>query len=372
MQQDEELLTSVSHPQSTFTPAAAAVTGVVLGAIFLGLGLLVASNIEFVWTWDYWAQVSVSSTEITTVTVDRSAILRNFGLLVLATVGLCLGVWRSVLAYQQNKTAIRQTENAIAQRRLSEKGLQVERFQKSASMLASEELTVRIAGVFSLRKLAENDPDEEYLEVLELLVAFVREKATLREEVNVYDADCNEEALQPEHRLPSDIGEAIGTISHIRKYVKDAKEREDDAGWYAELKDVNLSFAELRHVDLSVAQLHYAKFIGAQIIRSDFSGGDLWAADFHRAKFFNRVNVSGANLEFIHVSGADLGGLEYDETTNFRNIWAWESEPPIGLPDELLRELVVRGEDELDWDEFYQRVKGRTSTRPKSVSGEYS
>ena len=58
-----------------------------------------------------------------------------------ATIALPLAVWRGVVADRQSTAA--------------QEGLRNERYQKGAEMLGSEILSVRMAGIYALRHLAE-------------------------------------------------------------------------------------------------------------------------------------------------------------------------------------------------------------------------
>ena len=64
---------------------------------------------------------------------QRGVTIRNFGLPILAIVGICLAVWRSIIAQEQADTAARSLQN--------------DRYQKGAEMLGSEHLSVRIGGI---------------------------------------------------------------------------------------------------------------------------------------------------------------------------------------------------------------------------------
>ncbi|MBL6430345.1 MAG: hypothetical protein HPM95_00445 [Alphaproteobacteria bacterium] len=155
-----ERLSSSPPEGCTFKAPEALVWGVFLGAAGVALAALVLSGAE-IWTLDYWGSD------------DRSAVLRNLGLLVIAIPAL-------YLAWKRTTTATRQADTANRQQRVAERGLNIDRYQKGAQMLESEELSVRIAGIFGLRDLAMSDPEESYILVQSLLFAFIREKSKER------------------------------------------------------------------------------------------------------------------------------------------------------------------------------------------------
>ena len=90
----------------------------------------------------------------------NSATVRNIGLLAVGVIAILLAFWRSNVAERQAETA--------------QAGLLNERYQKGAEMLGSGVLSVRLGGIYALKRLAEEHPKEFHIQIIELFCAFVR------------------------------------------------------------------------------------------------------------------------------------------------------------------------------------------------------
>ena len=89
-----------------------------------------------------------------------STTIRNLALILAGLVALPLAMWRSIVADRQATTA--------------QLSLLNERYQRAAEMLGNEVLSVRLAGVFALQRLATEHPDQYHVQVMGLFCAFVR------------------------------------------------------------------------------------------------------------------------------------------------------------------------------------------------------
>ena len=96
-----------------------------------------------------------------------STTIRNMGLVIGGAIALAIAGWRSVVADRQSRAAQRQAETAEAD-------LLNKRYQDGAAMLGSEVLAVRLAGIYALRRLAEEHAQECHIQAMRLLAAFVR------------------------------------------------------------------------------------------------------------------------------------------------------------------------------------------------------
>ena len=124
-------------------------------SVAVGVGGLI---VAFVW-WD-WLSEGASTSEV----------IRNVGLLVAGLVAFPLAIWRALVADRQASAAQRQTATA-------QQGLLNERFQKGADMLGSDNLSVRLGGIYALQSLALEYPEQYYVQCMRLLCAFVRNPA---------------------------------------------------------------------------------------------------------------------------------------------------------------------------------------------------
>ena len=108
--------------------------------------------LAIVLSWVFWDWLRDGESGSTTI--------RNIGLLIGAAIAMVLAVWRSRVAGRQAATA--------------ERGLLNDRFQKGAEMLGSDVLAVRIGGIYGLRHLAREHPQQYHVQVMRLFCSFVR------------------------------------------------------------------------------------------------------------------------------------------------------------------------------------------------------
>jgi len=96
-----------------------------------------------------------------------SELVRNFGLLGAAVVGLTLAGMRVAAANRQAQAALRQAE-------LSRRDHVAELFNRAVGQLDDPKLQVRLGAIYTLRQIAQDFPDLTG-PVLELLTIYVRE-----------------------------------------------------------------------------------------------------------------------------------------------------------------------------------------------------
>ncbi|MBG6158373.1 uncharacterized protein YjbI with pentapeptide repeats [Labrenzia sp. EL_159] len=306
----------------------------------------------------------------------------------LALIALPLAGWRSWTAHQQARTANKQ-------HLLSEVGLMIDRFQRGAQMLESDELSVRLAGVYVLRELAASDPDDTYLLVLDLLCDFIRENSKTREIIN--------EGKSQYSPLPHDLQKALENVSLLRNTVRRAAKLEQRHNWRPDfryalfestvLTSLNLSGANLRGANLANSNLDDANLTGAILRNANLSGvtcrwTKLNRANLHEADltgaFFNGAILNGANFSSARLKKAVFGRTSLADTSlisanlanavierteisdarldfailkncKFIETWSYEKSMPDGLPDHLACQVGKRKEGE-DWGDFVDRM----------------
>jgi hypothetical protein len=101
--------------------------------------------------------------------ITVSELVRNFGLLAAAVIGLILGGMRVVAANRQAHAAQRQAE-------LARRGHVAELFNRAVGQLDDEKLQIRLGAIYTLRQIAHDFPDLAGA-VLELLNVYMRENA---------------------------------------------------------------------------------------------------------------------------------------------------------------------------------------------------
>jgi hypothetical protein len=102
--------------------------------------------------------------------IQISELIRNYGLLAAAVVGVGLAWWRSRASNRQALAALRQAE--IAQR-----DHVVELFNRAIDQLGSEKLEVRLGAIYTLKRISRDAQYVDYrVPILETMTAYVRER----------------------------------------------------------------------------------------------------------------------------------------------------------------------------------------------------
>ena len=252
-------------------------------------------------------------------TVSNSESLRNVGLLIGGGLAFIFAGWRAWVAERQANAARRQAEIAqhqvevvqgqveasraqieIAQAaaETARQSLQNDRYQRATEMLGSEVLTVRIAGIYALERLADEFPELYHLQVIRLFCTFVRvSTSTSSSELFLTSHDEEPEEIP---RLRADLQEVMRAIGLRGSQGYSLELAEKDFKLY--LRDVNISGVEVRDANLSGAWLTKAKLSRAVLPYADLSGARLRVA-----------NLSGAKLRYSNLSEAVFWGADLSE-----------------------------------------------------------
>ena len=133
----------------------------VAGCLILGLGVVVG-----VWQWE-WIVTGPTGEE------SGSTILRNLGFVAGGFIAIWIAIWRSIVADRQAQASQRQAMASLNQVEVSRLSLLNERYQKGAEMLGHRLPSVRWGGIYALRHLAEDVPEQYCIPIMALLSAFV-------------------------------------------------------------------------------------------------------------------------------------------------------------------------------------------------------
>lgn len=229
--------------------------------------------------------------------------------------------------------------------RLAHRGQVTERFTKALERLGSDELYVRIGGVHALEHVMRDSPDH-HGDVVEVLVAFVRDRAPRRiaesaDEVQWMHPPIGTDTPAPPDEPASDVQAALTALGkrpnrvkrerspinlrqlHLKGAVLD-EARLDEADlsgaqlegailWRAQLREADLSEAQLQHADFTEAQLQHAGLQEAQLQRADLRFAQLQGARLLGTQL-QRADLWEANLEGACLLGAQLQGAELIRT----------------------------------------------------------
>ncbi len=183
-----------------------------------------------------------------------------------------------------------------------------DRFPLAVNQLASENLEIRLGGVYALEGIAVVS-EKDYRSVLEVLTAFVRERSAWKDSRTPL-------ADQPLPKRAPDI-QAILTVlgRRARTYQDGEAERLNLAR--TDLRRANfkgthlegaiLSGAHLEGADLTGAHLKWAIFRGAHLEQAVLLHADLQEAFLGEARLEGAL-LKGANLQEAYLIGTHLEG----------------------------------------------------------------
>ena len=245
---------------------------VVLAALAVGTGL----------SWVFWDWLREGESGSSTV--------RNVGLVVGGVVAIAFAVWRSRVAERQAATA--------------EHGLLNERYQKGAEMLGNEVLSVRLGGIYALRRLAQDHPEQYHVQIMRLFCAFARNPTSDKNKPDDPNAKMSEEV---EAIMETIGGRRQGHLSIER-----------DSGFWLDLHGVNVSGVWLIKANLSSALMPLADRWSLEEVmntrtRTDLSGADLSGVILMDANL-HRTDFSNSNLEHSFLSDSDLSNARLTDS----------------------------------------------------------
>jgi hypothetical protein len=256
---------------------------------------------------------------------------------------------------------------AFRQLRVTREGQVTERYTRAIDQLGSENLDVRLGGIYALERMA-NDSPQDRATIAEVLTAFVRghspwpptRQGQLAEDAFKYPYLEDMPTLQV--RAP-DVQAAL-TVLGRRKLpprtaewldFRDTDLRRADL-WKARLQEASfdgarlqgaiLSEAELQKTTFAFADLHGAslervRLQSAQLIGADLRGvmlrdAQLQMADLSHVKFdgayLQTANLQGASIGRASFPGAHLEGADLRQTIEYE-----EADLRDALPDPKTR-----------------------------------
>ncbi len=245
-----------------------------------------------VW-WCSWKWLRTGSSNLE----SGSTTIRNVGIVIGGGIAIGVAVWRGFVADRQARASQRQADT-------SQRGLLNERYQKGVGMLGSEDLSVRLGGIYELLDLAEDEPEQYHVKVKRQLCAFVRHPA--RDE----DDEARPPVVQQStiRTVRADVQDAVSAIGSARSYVGVVYEKK--SGFRINLAAADLTGANLLAAFLSNSDLNRANLTGANLIAAALDGAYLLRADLSHADLnhvdLNNAKLVGANLAEANLSEADL------------------------------------------------------------------
>ncbi|MEU0214568.1 pentapeptide repeat-containing protein [Streptomyces sp. NPDC006265] len=171
------------------------------------------------------------------------------------------------------------------QAELTREGQVTERYVQAIKLLASEHLTERLGGIYALERIM-SDSEKDHGTVVEVLAAFVRQRAAAGDEEGPDEKDIK----------PDEDVQAALTVLGRRPVHGDGNSR------------INLRHTDLRGADLSDAKLDQVDLRNARLQRAHF------ARSFLRDAVFQGAALHKADFSFAHLNGAIFYQADMEES----------------------------------------------------------
>ena len=155
--------------------------------------------------------------------------------------------------------------------RVAQEGQVTERFTRAIEQLGHEETAIKLGGIYALERIAK-DSEKDHGPIMEVLTAYVREKAPRQQE---YTPRADE-------RPPADI-QAILTVIGRRETTGKGRRNDRLNLSKTHLVGADLSEADLSEASLAWADLRLATLTGAKLNKADFFGTELTGAKLRGA-----------------------------------------------------------------------------------------
>jgi uncharacterized protein YjbI with pentapeptide repeats len=183
-----------------------------------------------------------------------------------------------------------------------------ERFGKAIEQLEHSGIHARLGGIYALERIAK-DSEKDYWQVMEVLTAFVREKAPWP-------------STLPLPMLPSaDIQAILTVLSRRSKAYGEGEEHPLDLRQTnlqkANLDEMNLRGINLRGANLQSASLWQTNLQDANLEEADCRNAELGEANLQEANCwkvsFQEAKLEGANLRGARLREADCRNAKFRE-----------------------------------------------------------
>jgi hypothetical protein len=223
----------------------------------------------------------------------------------------------------------RDAEQALRDSALERYGQSTQRFMQAVDQLGADKLEIRLGGIYSLERTAQEDRDYHW-PIMELLSTFVRETAPRRPPIS------SEEWVEEIYPPRPDIQAVLSVIGRRAVY-----HRTDSSVEYG---IIDLRDTDIRRADLQHAYLQGANFQGADLQEANLQGATLQEANL-RGATLQRANLQGANLQGARRITEDqiewtLGSNEtkLPEDLNRPELWSKSIEEQV----KIIREHMSR------------------------------
>lgn len=223
---------------------------------------------------------------------------------------LLWGLW---LTFRRVRAAERMAEAALD-------GQVTERFSRAVEHLSSDQLPLRLGGIYALERIA-RDSVRDHWTVLEVLVAFVL--------ANAPASDCHDARYSANEPAPPPRPDVQAALSVIGR-----RNANNDGGRFLDLSKTDLRGADLRGLNFRGARFYRACLQSTNLTGADVREGDFSAASV-RGTVFKDALLDAADLITAltggtYCRGARLRGTKVSED-NLAGLDALSEEQRRGL-----------------------------------------
>lgn len=169
-------------------------------------------------------------------------------------------------------------------------------------MLGSDVLSVRLAGIYALQRLASEHSEQYHVQVMRLFCAFVR----LPTRDQSLELDQAPSRTGTQLGIRQDVESAMEAIGH-RTETQKALERK--AEFRLDLRGADLRGAQILDADLSKTMFHHANLSNVRFANTNLTEASFRDADLSKAWLYE-TRFTGADLSSANLSGAMLQGAE--------------------------------------------------------------
>jgi uncharacterized protein YjbI with pentapeptide repeats len=224
-------------------------------------------------------------------------------------------------ANDRNAQIARETLKTTQDRQITEL------FAKAIEQLGSNTLELQLGGIYSLERIAREANPQDHWTVMEVLTAYVRERAPRRRDENEVEEDP---ALPRNEGLPSPTPQIQAILTVLGRRVQSYS---GDRDALQDLRRLDLTGADLRGAYLHEADLRRCNFSqsdlsSANLNDADLSDAFLFDTILHRTYLYNarlhgctlvsaslqEANLHSANLSMADLRWADLRAAEFLNT----------------------------------------------------------
>ncbi|HEY4825272.1 MAG TPA: pentapeptide repeat-containing protein [Solirubrobacteraceae bacterium] len=255
---------------------------------------------------------------VSTRGLTGAARLQELSRVRVALLVLVIGALAAAVSLYLFRSAVRERRDENRERELTE------RFMRAVDQIGHPALDVRLGGIYSLERLAQESP-ENHGPIIEILAAFVREHAPWparngngrrRPSTDVQAAVTilgrrvvEQDTGAPISLTYTALAGATLTGAHLERALLSGSNLEGADLFKARLNAADLEGANLRNAGLLLANLQDTVLWGANVEGARLYGASLEGAALKGANL-RGAGLTGANLKDAGLHSADLSGAD--------------------------------------------------------------